>query len=73
MPNGQQDSTGSDGPPGPEVGGPGFVLGRDYTVETDGRVVFTATYLLSRGKCCGSACRNCPYGWENVPPYRRPR
>lgn len=27
----------------------------------NGRVVFTARYLLGRGKCCGSGCRHCPY------------
>jgi Family of unknown function (DUF5522) len=24
-------------------------------------MVFTATYLLKRGTCCGSGCRHCPY------------
>ena len=38
-----------------------FVLGRDY-VEEDGLVVFTAYYLLRRGKCCRFGCRNCPWG-----------
>ncbi|MCO6045782.1 DUF5522 domain-containing protein [Aeoliella sp. ICT_H6.2] len=33
---------------------------RDYYIE-QGRVVFTAGYLLRRGKCCGSGCRHCPY------------
>jgi hypothetical protein len=36
-------------------------LGRDYT-EEDGLVVFTAYYLLERGKCCRFGCRNCPWG-----------
>ena len=30
-------------------------------------MVFTATWHLKRGYCCGSACRHCPYGHENVP------
>ena len=30
-------------------------------------LVFTAAYHLKRGYCCGSACRHCPYGHENVP------
>lgn len=34
--------------------------GIDYTLE-DGYLVFTAHYLLKRGYCCGSGCRNCPY------------
>ena len=30
-----------------------YVLGVDYTIE-EGRVVFSATYLAKKGKCCGS-------------------
>lgn len=32
----------------------------DYFVE-DGKVVLTRDFLLRRGRCCGSGCRNCPY------------
>lgn len=35
--------------------------GVDYYIE-NGRYVFTEKYLLSRGKCCNSGCRHCPYG-----------
>lgn len=35
--------------------------GVDYTVES-GLYVFTRDYLLRRGTCCKSGCRNCPYG-----------
>lgn len=38
----------------------------DYYIE-NGRWVFTATYHLKRGSCCGSACRHCPYEHVNVP------
>lgn len=41
---------------------PGLVEGHDYTVE-DGRWVFTQGFLLRRGTCCKSGCRNCPYGF----------
>ena len=34
--------------------------GEDYYVER-GAVVFTAAYHLSRGYCCDSGCRHCPY------------
>jgi hypothetical protein len=34
--------------------------GTDYYIES-GRWVFTAAYLLRRGKCCESGCRHCPY------------
>ncbi len=39
-----------------------MVEGRDYTVDARGRWVFSRSYLLGRGKCCGSKCQNCPYG-----------
>ena len=42
---------------------PPLVAGRDYYIESDGRYVFTAAYLLARGTCCGSGCRHCPYGF----------
>ncbi|HYD20363.1 MAG TPA: DUF5522 domain-containing protein [Flavipsychrobacter sp.] len=38
----------------------------DYYLLPDGRLVFTAAYLLKRGYCCGSGCLNCPYEYENV-------
>lgn len=41
-----------------------LVEGIDYSVEGDGRLVFTAWYLLKRGTCCESGCRHCPYGWQ---------
>jgi hypothetical protein len=36
--------------------------GRDYTLDVQGRWVFTAGYLKARGTCCFQACRNCPWG-----------
>lgn len=41
--------------------------GKDYLVMNDGRFVFTDSYLLERGYCCGSGCLNCPYDYLNVP------
>lgn len=44
-------------------------------------MVFTASYHLRRGSCCGSGCRHCPYGnsptdravkAEEAAPNRRP-
>ena len=35
--------------------------GRHYYLE-DGYLVFTEHYHRSRGYCCGSGCRHCPYG-----------
>jgi hypothetical protein len=38
----------------------------DYYMNEQGLLVFTAQYHLKRGFCCGSKCKHCPYGWENV-------
>jgi hypothetical protein len=43
-----------------------FIEGLDYTLEA-GSYVFSRWFLLKQGKCCGNACRNCPYGYINVP------
>ncbi|MFT3788587.1 MAG: DUF5522 domain-containing protein [Tepidisphaeraceae bacterium] len=48
-----------------------LVEGRDYRIDTRGNLVFTARYLRERGDCCGNKCRNCPFGWRNVPTSRR--
>ena len=33
----------------------------EYYHTPEGYVVFTEKYLLKRGYCCGSGCKNCPY------------
>jgi iron complex transport system substrate-binding protein len=35
--------------------------GVDYTIDPQGRWVFSRDYHLKRGYCCGSGCRHCPY------------
>lgn len=40
---------------------PKTLEGRDFTVRSDGALVFTKEYLIARGTCCGSKCFNCPY------------
>jgi hypothetical protein len=40
--------------------------GRDYYINDEGLVTFTASFLLERGYCCGNGCRHCPYQHENV-------
>ncbi|KAG7230606.1 hypothetical protein INR49_025323 [Caranx melampygus] len=37
-----------------------------YVDPSSGYKVFTEYAHLKRGKCCGSACRHCPYGQVNV-------
>ena len=45
----------------------------DYYILPDGRLVFTAAYLLRRGYCCGNGCLNCPYDYIHVPEPKRSR
>ena len=42
-----------------------FVEGVDYTFE-NGLMVLTRRFLLERGFCCESGCRNCPYGFRKT-------
>lgn len=37
-----------------------------YRDPATGYTVFTRLAHLKRGKCCGSACRHCPYDHEAV-------
>jgi len=37
-----------------------LVEGVDYTWDGD-KMVLTTEFLLKRGFCCNSRCRNCPY------------
>lgn len=37
----------------------------------NGFVALSASYLLSRGYCCGNGCYNCPYEYKNVPSPRK--
>jgi hypothetical protein len=41
-----------------------LVEGEDYYLE-NGLYVFTSSFLLRRGYCCDSGCRNCPYPKES--------
>ncbi|XP_044122253.1 uncharacterized protein C1orf53 homolog isoform X1 [Neovison vison] len=38
----------------------------NYVDPATGYTVLTQLAHLQRGKCCGSACRHCPYGQVNV-------
>jgi hypothetical protein len=33
----------------------------DYYFNESGLMVFTESYHLKRGHCCGSGCKHCPY------------
>ena len=44
-----------------------------YTDPDSGYMVFCRKAHIDRGKCCGSGCRHCPYGWANVPKHRMPK
>lgn len=39
--------------------------GEDFYMDGD-FLVFTANYHRKRGYCCGSGCRHCPYGDEDL-------
>ena len=39
--------------------------GEHYYME-NGFMVFTERYHAARGKCCGNACRHCPFEHVNV-------
>ena len=45
--------------------------GSDYYLLPDGRLVFTAAYLMARGYCCGNGCLNCPFGYQQVQEPKR--
>eukprot|EP01039_Chlorochromonas_danica_P008886 gene8886-9802_t len=37
-----------------------------YIDPATGYTVFTSLFHEKKGKCCGNACRHCPYGHVNV-------
>ena len=43
-----------------------LVEGKDYIITDEGWWVFTKEYLLNRGFCCHSCCKNCPYEEINL-------
>lgn len=47
--------------------------GRDFTIDADGNLVWTAYYLLQRDECCGSGCRHCPFNYRKVNDTMRDR
>lgn len=38
----------------------------DYYFNEQGLLVFTESYHLKRGYCCGNGCKHCPYEYQNV-------
>lgn len=44
-----------------------LIEGVDYYME-EGRMVLTREFLLRRGHCCNSKCRNCPYRTKDKVP-----
>lgn len=46
-----------------------LVLNIDYILDENGNMILTKSFLESRGHCCQSGCKNCPYGYhEKVDP-----
>lgn len=42
-----------------------------YIDPETGYQVFTELAHEKRGKCCGNACRHCPFGHVNVPAWKK--
>jgi hypothetical protein len=38
-----------------------LIEGEDFYLSKEGYRIFTASYLLKRGKCCNNGCKHCPY------------
>ena len=36
-------------------------VAKDFYLDENEHVVFTAAYHLRRGACCGNGCRHCPF------------
>lgn len=46
--------------------------GKDnYVDPASGYMCFTELFHRKRGKCCGSACRHCPFNHDRVPESKR--
>jgi hypothetical protein len=45
--------------------------GEDFYYNQQGNLVFTESFHLNRGYCCGNGCMNCPYDYDRVPEPRR--
>jgi len=41
--------------------------GVDYYTNEEGFLVFTESFHLKRGTCCGNKCKHCPFEHVNVP------
>ncbi|WP_103934042.1 DUF5522 domain-containing protein [Bryocella elongata] len=54
----------SEPPPSSERSNPAPADADEDFYTEDGFVVFTASFLLRRGYCCGNGCRHCPYSEE---------
>jgi hypothetical protein len=48
-----------------------LVEGIDYYMNEAGLLVFSESYLLHRGYCCGLGCHHCPYQYKAVPEPKR--
>jgi hypothetical protein len=48
-----------------------LVEGEDFYYNEDGFTVFTTSYHLKKGICCGNGCKHCPYEYIKVPEPKR--
>lgn len=45
--------------------------GEDFYFNESGLLVFTESYHIKKGFCCGNGCKHCPYNYESVPEPKR--
>ena len=48
-----------------------LIEGKDFYYNEEGLFVFTESYHLQKGYCCGNGCKHCPYNYEKVPEPER--
>lgn len=44
---------------------------KQYIDPGTGYTVFSQLFMIERGWCCGSGCRHCPFGHQNLPTERK--
>lgn len=49
-----------------------LIKNRDFTLDSQGRMVLSREYLCARGSCCGSRCTHCPFENRKAEPSGRP-
>ncbi|MCB0351878.1 MAG: hypothetical protein KDD64_00085 [Bdellovibrionales bacterium] len=60
----------TENPPWEKLHDQACMCGEESYIDPEtGYSVFTSVFHLSRGYCCGSGCRHCPYDEKSESPY----